>query len=121
MRALKPVTGDRAFWRDFYFRAIARLSRDELVARYALSADVDRHGPPPPAGLQEWTGEMLILEGDADKIAHGAARDSLKSRYPRARVRTFPGAGHAISAERRHEWAAEIASFLTEVPDGVVK
>lgn len=119
--SLKPVTGDRAFWRDFYFRAIARLSRDELVARYALSADVDRHGPPSPAGLQEWTGEMLILEGDADKIAHGAARDSLKSRYSGARIRTFPGAGHAISAERRHEWAAEIASFLTEVPDGVVK
>jgi pimeloyl-ACP methyl ester carboxylesterase len=110
--SLKPVTGDRLFWRGFYFRAIAALSRDELVARYALSADVDRHGPPSPAGLQEWTGAVLILEGDADKIAHAGARDSLKSLYPGARVHTFPGAGHAISAERRHEWAATIAQFL---------
>jgi pimeloyl-ACP methyl ester carboxylesterase len=49
------------------------------------------------------------------------ARDSLKSLYPGARVRTFPGAGHAISAERRDEWAAEIAAFLAQVSDTVVK
>jgi pimeloyl-ACP methyl ester carboxylesterase len=115
--SLKPVSGDRRFWRGFYFGAIARLSREELVARYALSADIDRHGPPSPAGLQEWVGALLILEGDDDRIAHGAARDSLKSLYPRARIHTFPGAGHAISAERRHEWAAEIATFLTQVSD----
>jgi len=54
----------------------------------------------------------LILEGDADRIAHGDARDSLKSLYPGARVHTFPGAGHSISAERRQEWAAAIAAFL---------
>lgn len=78
--SLKPVTRDRLFWRDFYFRAIAALTRRELVARYALSAD---------------------------------ARDSLTSLYPDARVHTFQGAGHAMSAERRHEWAAVIAAFLT--------
>jgi pimeloyl-ACP methyl ester carboxylesterase len=111
--SLRPVTDDRAFWRAFYFDAIAALSREALVMRYALSADVDRHGPPSPAGRQEWTGSVLILEGDADAIAHAAARDSLKSLYPGARVRTFPGAGHAISAERRQEWAAAIAEFLT--------
>jgi pimeloyl-ACP methyl ester carboxylesterase len=110
--SLKPVSGDRPFWRGFYFRAIARLSREELVARYALSADIDRHGPPSPAGLQEWAGTLLILEGDADRIAHGAARDSLKSLYPGARVHTFPGAGHSISAERRHEWAEAVATFV---------
>jgi pimeloyl-ACP methyl ester carboxylesterase len=122
--SLKPVTEDRAFWREFYFRAIALLSRAELVARYRLSADVDRHGPPSPAGLQEWTGLsratssglMLILEGDADKIAHSAARDNLKSLYPAARVQTFRGAGHAISAERRDEWAGAIAEFLGRAP-----
>jgi pimeloyl-ACP methyl ester carboxylesterase len=111
--SLKPVTGDREFWRDFYFRAIAALSREECVARYALSADIDRHGPPSPAGLLEWTGAMLILEGDGDRIARAGARDSLKSLYPGARVHTFPGAGHAISAEQRHQWAATIVGFLT--------
>ena len=59
---------------------------------------------------------MLILEGEADKIAHSTARDSLKSLYPAAHVRTFPGAGHAVSAERRGEWAAAIAEFLGEAP-----
>jgi pimeloyl-ACP methyl ester carboxylesterase len=110
--SLRPVKADHDFWREFYFRAIAVLSREELVLRYALSADVDRHGPPSPAGLQEWAGAMLILEGDADAIAHGAARESLKSLYTGARVHTFPGAGHAMSAERRTEWAAAITEFL---------
>ena len=111
--SLMPVTVDRAFWRDFYFQAISALSREELVARYALSADVDRQGPPSPAGLQEWTGAVLVLEGEADKIARVGARDSLRSLFSGARVHTFPGAGHAISAERRHEWAAIVATFVT--------
>jgi pimeloyl-ACP methyl ester carboxylesterase len=110
--SLRTVTADRAFWRRVYFDAIAVLTRDDLVARYALSADVDRHGPPSPAGLQEWTGGALILQGDADKIAHAGARDSLRSLFTGARVHTFPGAGHAISAERRDEWAAVITAFL---------
>ena len=110
--SLMPVTVDRAFWRAFYFKAIALLSREEFAARYALSADVDRHGPLSPAGLQEWNGSVLILEGEADRIAHAEARHSLRSLFLDARVHTFPGAGHAISAERRDEWAAEIATFL---------
>lgn len=118
--SLRPVTIDRAFWRAFYFEAIAALSRDELAARYALSADVDRHGPPSPAGLLEWTGSVLMLEGDADRIAHSGARDSLRSLFPGARVHTFPAAGHAISAQCRDQWAAEIAAFLTRVSDTVV-
>ncbi|MCU1386252.1 MAG: hypothetical protein JWL71_4949 [Acidobacteria bacterium] len=111
--SLMPVTMDRAFWRAFYFDAIAVLSREELAAQYALGADVDRQGPPSPAGRQEWQGVVLILEGGADRIAHTPARDSLTSLYPGAQVRTFAGAGHAISAERRGEWAAAIAEFLT--------
>jgi pimeloyl-ACP methyl ester carboxylesterase len=111
--SLRQVTTDRVFWREFYFRAIAALSREALVARYQLSADIDAQGPPSPAGLQEWSGAVLILEGDADKIAHAWAREGLRSLYPGARVRTFPGGGHAVSAERRDDWAAEIATFLT--------
>lgn len=118
--SLMPVTVDRAFWRGFYFQAIGGLSREELVARYALSVDVDRHGPPSPAGLQEWTGGVLLLEGDADKIAHASAHDSLRLLFSGARVHAFPGAGHAISAERRTEWAATIADFLT-VSDTVLE
>jgi pimeloyl-ACP methyl ester carboxylesterase len=110
--ALKKVTADRAFWRGFYFRAIAATAREDLVARYALAADIDRHGPPPAAALQEWTGEMLILEGDADRISSAGSRGGLKALYPKARVRTFAGAGHAIAAQRRDEWSAAIAEFL---------
>jgi pimeloyl-ACP methyl ester carboxylesterase len=117
--SLMPVTVDRAFWRSFYFTAIGALSREEFAARYALSADVDRHGPPSPAGLQEWDGAVLILEGEADRVAHAGARDDLRSLFPDARVHTFPGAGHAISAERRGEWAAEIAAFLLAAPSAV--
>jgi pimeloyl-ACP methyl ester carboxylesterase len=118
--SLMPVTVDRAFWRHFYFAAIAALSPADFAARYALSADVDRHGRPSPAGLQEWPGSVLILEGGADKIARTAARDSLRSLFPQAQIHTLPGAGHAISAERRDEWAAVIAAFLSAAPAAAV-
>ena len=114
--SLTAVTTDREFWRRFYFEAVAALSRDEFVARYALSADVDRHGPPSPAGLQEWTGTLLILEGAADRIANAGARDTLRALYPAALVHTFPGAGHAISAQCRDQWAAQVATFLIGMP-----
>ena len=85
-----------------------------LIVRVSLMpVTVDRQGPPSPAGLQEWTGAVLVLEGEADKIARVGARDSLRSLFSGARVHTFPGAGHAISAERRHEWAAIVATFVT--------
>jgi pimeloyl-ACP methyl ester carboxylesterase len=109
---LKKVTSDREFWRRLYGRAIAGLTRDELVARYALSADIDRHGPPSLAALPEWRGEILILEGDADRISRGSSRQTLRSLFPDARVKTFAGAGHAISIERRDEWTAAVAEFL---------
>ena len=103
---------DRAFWRAFYFDAIARTTRDEVRTRYELSAALDRAGPPAPADLAAWQGRMLILEGDADRIAGARARDALKSIYPGAAVHTFAGSGHAVSAERPREWAAVIAAFL---------
>jgi pimeloyl-ACP methyl ester carboxylesterase len=119
--SLRSVGDDRTFWRQFYFGAIASLSRHELATRYRLSADIDRHGPPSPAGRQQWRGEVLIVEGGADRIAHGGARHNLKALYPEASVRTFPGAGHAISAQRRQEWAAAIVEFLSAAPGVVLK
>ena len=87
--SLTAVTADRAFWRGFYFHAIAVLSREEFAARYALSADVDRHGPSSPAacrsGLARRRRSVLILKGDADKIARVEARDSLRALFPNAR------------------------------------
>jgi pimeloyl-ACP methyl ester carboxylesterase len=110
--ALKPVTVDREFWAGFYRRAIDAVSRDELVARYALSADIDRHGPPSLAALPEWRGAILILEGDADRISRGSSRQALRSLFPDAQVKTFAGAGHAISIERRDDWTAAVTRFL---------
>jgi len=109
---LKNVSVDREFWRAFYGRAIDRVAREDVVARYALSADIDRHGPPSPAALPQWRGAILILEGEADRIARSGSRQTLKSLFPEARVRTFPGAGHAISIERRDQWSAAVVEFL---------
>jgi len=105
---------DRAFWRGFYGDAIARTTKTDVTTRYRLSAALDRAGPPAPAELAAWQGTMLILEGDADRIAGAKARDALKAIYPGARVHTFEGSGHAVSAERPREWAAVISAFLND-------
>ena len=86
-----PAPEDRAFWRGFYGDAIARTTKTDVRTRYELSAALDRAGPPSPADLAAWQGTMLILEGDADKIAGAKAREALKAIYPGARVHTFAG------------------------------
>jgi pimeloyl-ACP methyl ester carboxylesterase len=110
--SLKKVTAERGFWRGFYRRAIDAVSRDDLVARYALSADIDRHGPPSLAAVPEWRGAIMILEGDADRISRGSSRQALRSLFPDAQLKTFAGAGHAISIERRDQWTAAVTGFL---------
>jgi pimeloyl-ACP methyl ester carboxylesterase len=110
--SLKKVTAEREFWRGFFRQAIDGVSRDDLVARYALSAAIDRHGPPSFAALPEWHGDVLILEGEDDRISRGSSRQTLTSLFPGASVRSFPGAGHAISIERREEWTAAVTEFL---------
>lgn len=111
--ALKRTPEDREFWRDFYFAAIARLSKADARSRYMLSAEMDRHGPVSPADVAGWTGSMLMVEGGSDRIAHSDAGDALEALYPRAERRTFPGAGHAVSAEKPREWAVAVTEFLT--------
>jgi len=114
VRAALRRAEDRPFWRDFYRRAIAETSVDDVAARYGVSADIDREGPPPAAVLSRWNGRLLIVEGERDRIASRRAREALKAIYPAARLCTIAGAGHAASTERPREWASAIAAFLTE-------
>jgi pimeloyl-ACP methyl ester carboxylesterase len=114
VRATLRRAEERAFWREFYGRAIAETSKADVAARYGVSADLDRRGAPTAAELAGWNGRLLIVEGDRERIAGRKAREALKAVFPMARVCTIPGAGHAASAERPREWAAAVARFLTE-------
>lgn len=109
----RKVTVDRQFWRDVYFEAIAKTPKSSLRCRYLLGSDFDLHGPISADDVRAWTGEMLILNGGEDAIAHSSAQDGLTAIYPRARRHTFVGAGHGIALERPVEWAEVVSNFLT--------
>jgi pimeloyl-ACP methyl ester carboxylesterase len=55
---------------------------------------------------------VLIIDSDEDPIVPLAAREKLRSQYPGAEVRRFPGAGHVSAlAEPEAYWGA-VAAFL---------
>jgi 2-hydroxy-6-oxonona-2,4-dienedioate hydrolase len=113
VRASLARVGDEApFWREFYNRAVRDVTRDDIHARYALSADIDRLGPPTPEELARWHGAVLIVEGDHDPVASARTRAALRAIFPTARVRTIAGGGHAVSMERPLEWAGAVRDFV---------
>jgi len=70
----KRVTVEREFWRRYYFRAIAELTRADLECRYRLALDFDRGYPEPP-DLSAWSGEMLVVQGERDRMITQEIRD----------------------------------------------
>lgn len=109
---------ERARWRSYYGEAIAPLTWQDIDARYRISIDLDSLGPPSAEALAVWRGRMLVLEGERDRIAHGAAREALRRTYPAARFHVVAGAGHGLAFEQPEEWLRVVTEFLRP-PAGV--
>jgi pimeloyl-ACP methyl ester esterase len=58
----------------------------------------------------------LVLHGEADAICPPGAGRALAAALPRARLRTFPGLGHAPHLSRPDEVAAAVAAFAGGLP-----
>jgi pimeloyl-ACP methyl ester carboxylesterase len=90
VRMLLRKAPDRDFWSSLYRDALAGLSRDALVSRYALAASLDEMAPP-----ASWHGPVLIIYSDDDAVAKREEHDLLRARYPQTVWREFPKTGHS--------------------------
>ena len=57
----------------------------------------------------------LLAWGDADEIATQADQEALLQALPDARLRVYPGGGHAFHWEEPAVFAADLAAFVLEV------
>ncbi len=95
--------------------ATVRTDRDKPVTPGVFRAQlraVSRWGhqtpPPPPA----FSGPMLILHGDSDRMVPAANADALLARFPDADVRMFLDSGHGVVFQQRHRVTDLTRSFL---------
>jgi 3-oxoadipate enol-lactonase len=111
-KLLKRVSRERESWLRFYSAAIDRLTRERFQTLYRLSIDFDRGYSDRIAALENWPGELLLIEGSEDRVASKKSRDALKASYPRAGTVTLEGAGHGMALERPEEWSDAVTRFL---------
>lgn len=112
-RSLRDAPEHIAFWEAYSDEMITRLTKADLINRYRLAADFDATSNFTPDDLKDWSGRVLILEGDNDPIAEAAARASLRQLYPQAQVHVFHGSGHVASIAQLDEYTAVITRFLS--------
>lgn len=81
-----------------------RTERDEPVTPAVLRAQlpaVNRWGHQKPAPSSDFTGPVLILHGDSDRMVPPRNADALLERFPTAQVRILPDSGHGVVPQNR--------------------
>lgn len=105
-------TEHRCFWRQYFGHVRNSITRRECINRLRTWIDFDRTSRFTPRDLDDWPGDVLILEAERDTTFPVWERRALRSLYPQAQVRTFPGGGHAASLDRREEYIEAIRQFV---------
>ena len=111
-KLMKSVETEAEFWKEYYLAAAGSLTRADLDTRYRAEITFDEHFGDLLSGLDDWPGEILILEGSEDPVTKKKRELSLDEAYPRARKHVFEGAGHGPSLERPEEWQTIVCEFL---------
>ena len=95
-----------------------RSGPDGLFWRIALDAIEAAHDDllafPEPAGVR-YDGPCLFVRGERSDYVLDAHRDAIARLFPAAEVRTVPGAGHWVHAERPQAFLETVEPFLAAV------
>jgi pimeloyl-ACP methyl ester carboxylesterase len=106
---------ERAFWYGLIDEILAtRLSKRDLIGALEEMLDFGRNYRFDPNDLAGWPGRILVIESEHDRAFSSEARAELRALYPRASVRTFADAGHAVMVTRPAVYIAAVRSFLEE-------
>ncbi len=96
--------------------AVGRLTKAQILGLTRRVVDVGTGSPFAPEDLDGWPGRILLLMGTDDPATPEGVREALKATYPRARTRTFSGAGHLTAILMQDEYLAAIDEFLKVQP-----
>lgn len=91
------------------------VGREQPVSPATLRAQlsaVKRWGHQRPSGAPVFSGPVLVVHGDSDRMVPPANADALRHRFASAQVRVFPDSGHGVVSQNRRAVADLIGRFL---------
>lgn len=101
------------FWRAYLNEAVASDRFKEVaVHQNKCLLELTRRPQFTADDLNDWPGQILIIDSDDDPAIGAKERALLRKIYPQAVVRTFQDAGHASSILKRDEVYSRIREFL---------
>ena len=110
---LKNSNANQPFWQNEYRQLIKNITKADLTSRYRIAIDYDKNYSFQPGDFQNSSIPILILEGEADRVAGKKIREKLRAVYPQATVHVFPGAGHSILLTHAEAWKKVVRNFLS--------
>jgi len=102
------------FWRDYFAAAIPSLSKQAMVARLRLTAEMNAGGR--DLAQQPYHGPVLIVDAGADALVPTRQRAALRALYPHARCAALADKGHVGSLDDAPAYIAVYAEFLSLQP-----
>ena len=98
------------FWRDYFAAAIPRLTKQAMLARLSLTADM--HAAGRELSHRPYRGPVLIVDAGADALVPTRQRTALRALYPHARCAALADKGHVGSLDDAPAYIAVYAEFL---------
>ena len=112
---INPLETESKFWKAYLDELYSeRLDKADLISTYDCIIDYMTNYSFQPSDLNNWHGEMLIIDSDDDKVFGSSARDKVNSLYPQAHTHTFSDAGHSPASSQRDTYFEIVRKFLHE-------
>jgi pimeloyl-ACP methyl ester carboxylesterase len=100
------ATDRRTYWRAYFRCLINGFTRQDYLARLTVLFDYDRSVCLRLSDLADWTGHVLLVEAEADRLIRTQERSIFCVLYPEAEHVAIPGTTHTSSLETPERYLA---------------
>jgi len=112
---INPPEAEAQFWTAYLDELYTeRLDKDDLISTYQCIIDYMTNYQFHADDLNDWHGDILILDSDDDKVFDTSARETVNAVYPQAHSHTFTQAGHSPATSQRDVYFEIVRKFLHE-------
>lgn len=112
---VNPPEHEENFWKAYLDELYSiRLTKGDLLSTYDSIIDYMTNYQFQNDDLDDWHGEILILDSDNDNVFDSSAREEVNLLYPQAHSHTFERAGHSPASSQRDIYFDIVRKFLHE-------
>jgi len=112
---INPAEHEAKFWEAYLDELYSkRLDKQDLLSTYDCILDYMTNYEFSSDDLEDWRGEILILDSTDDNVFDSSARERVNELYPQAHSHTFADAGHSPASSQRDIYFDIVRKFLHE-------